>query len=296
MQLGAAGALEDSPGLFRMVQSFGRTAGTDDLAVATSLLCQAWAVSVTRPAITGLVGVRRVADLSAGNTVLALDGEGRPGGASPATPRYAALAADSEAAADPWAEIVNDDDALFAWARSRLFDGHLAPLVDALAGIAPVGRRLLWGNVAAATAGAFAALSADELPNAHRAALMLHDVRRLLDEPGSPTAGLAEVFPIDHDGGVRLFVRRHTCCLRYRLPDAPPTCLSCRLVPEAERHRQITFRLAGRAIEEHPPGVGVAEEVVMGDRPTVGAGVMEPEQIPGPHLLDRHVAGQDVLR
>jgi len=243
--LGAAGALEDSSGLIRMVLAFGQTAGTDDLAVATSLLCQAWAVSVTRPAVNGLVGARRVADLSAANTVLAFDGEGRPGGASPATPRYAAVAADREAVADPWAQIVDDDDALFAWARSRLFDGHLASLVDALAGIAPVGRRLLWGNVAAATAGAFAVLSAAEPPDAHRAAIMLGDVRRLLDEPGSPTEGLAEVFPVEHDRGVRLFVRRHTCCLRYRLPDAPVTCLSCRLVPEAERRRRIMFKLAG---------------------------------------------------
>jgi len=244
-QMGAAGALEDSPRLFRMVQAFGRTAGTDDLAVATSLLCQAWAVSVTRPAIAGLVGARRVADLSAANTVLCFDGGGRPVGVSTVTPRYAALAADRAAAAEPWAEMVDNDDALFAWARSRLFDGHLAALVDVLHGIAPVGRRLLWGNVAAATAGAFAALSAAERPTAERAALMRRDARRLLDEPGSPTEGLVEVFPVDHDGGVRLFVRRQTCCLRYRLPGAPPTCLSCRLMPEAERRRRITLRLAG---------------------------------------------------
>jgi hypothetical protein len=74
---------------------------------------------------------------------------------------------------------------------------------------------------------------------------MLHDARRLLHEPGSPLEGLAEVFAVDHDGGVRLFVRRQTCCLRYRLPDAPPTCLSCRLMPEAERRRRITLKLAG---------------------------------------------------
>jgi ferric iron reductase protein FhuF len=242
---GAAGALEDSPRLFRMVQAFGRTAGTDELAVATSLLCQAWAVSVTRPAIAGLVGARRVADLSAANTVLRFDGEGRPAGASPVTPRFAALAGDSEAAAEPWAEMVDTDDALFAWVRSRLFDEHMADLVEALHELAPVGRRLLWGNVAAATAGAFAALSAAVLPPADRAALMLRDARRLLDEPGLPTEGLAEVFPVEHNGGVRLFVRRQTCCLRYRLPDAPLTCLSCRLMPEAERRRRITLKLAG---------------------------------------------------
>ena len=254
--VGAASALEDSLGLFRMVQAFGRTAGTDEIgglhlpppaqvAVATSLLCQAWAVSVTRPAIAGLVGARRVADLAAANTLLQFDGEGRPVGASPVTPRFAALPGDTEAATDPSAEIVNDDDALFAWIRSRLFDDHLAILVDALGDLVPVGRRLLWGNVAAATAGAFAPLAAAEMPTADRAALMLRDARRLLDEPGSPTEGLAEVFPVNHDGAVRLFVRRQTCCLRYRLPDAPPTCLSCRLMPESERRRRIALKLAG---------------------------------------------------
>ena len=243
-QVGAASALDDSPGLLRMVQAFGRAAGTDENAVAASLLCQAWAVNVTRPVIAGLVGARRVTDLGAHNTELLFDEEGRPAGASAMTPRYAALAGDREAAADPWAEIVDDEDALFAWARLRLFDGHLAALVDALVDIAPVGRRLLWGNAAAATAGAFAALSAAELPSADRAAQMLQDARRLLQEPGSPIEGLADVFPVDHDGAVRLFVRRHTCCLRYRLPDAPRTCLSCRLLPEAERRRRITLKLA----------------------------------------------------
>jgi ferric iron reductase protein FhuF len=243
-KVGAASALDDSPGLFRMVQAFGRAAGTDEIAVAASLLCQAWAVDVTRPVIAGLVGARRVTDPAADNTELLFDGEGRPAGASWVTPRYAALAADRAAAADPWAELVDDEDALFAWTRSRLFDGHLTALVDVLHDIAPVGRRLLWGNVAAATAGAFAALSAAELPSADRAAQLLRDARRLFREPGSPIEGLADVFPVDHNGGVRLFVRRQTCCLRYRLPDAPPTCLSCRLMPEAERRRRITLKLA----------------------------------------------------
>lgn len=243
-KVGAGDALDDTPGLFRMVQAFGRTAGTDEIAVAASLLCQAWAVNVTRPAIAGLVGARRVTDLGADNTELLFDEEGRPAGAFAIAPRYAALAGDREAAGDAWAEIVDDEDALFAWARSRLFDGHLTALVDALVDIAPVGRRLLWGNVAAATAGAFAALSTAELPSSDRAAQMLNDARRLLHEPGSPIEGLADVFPVDHDGGVRLFVRRQTCCLRYRLPDAPRTCLSCRLLPETERRRRITLKLA----------------------------------------------------
>jgi hypothetical protein len=235
-------ALRDDRRLFRMVQAFGRAAGTDETPVAASLLCQAWAVSVTRAAISSLVGARRVPDLAAANTVLSVDGDGRPAGASFLTPRFAAVAGDPDAATAPGALIVADDDALFAWARVRLFDGHLGPLVEALHDIAPVGRRLLWGNVAAAAAGGFATLSAQG-PYASQPDRLLADARLLLDHPGSPTEGLAEVFAVPHAGGTRLFVRRQTCCLRYRLPDAPPTCLSCRLVPESERRRRITARL-----------------------------------------------------
>lgn len=243
----AVNALEDGPGLFQKVQAFGRAAGTDESAVAASLLVQAWAVSVTRAAIASLVGARRVPDLAASNTVLSFDGDGRPTGVSLRTPRFAALAGDDEAATAPGVELVNDDETLFAWARAHLFDGHLGPLVEAIHDLAPVGRRLLWGNVAAATAGGFAALSAQE-PYRHEADRLIGDAQRLLDDPGSPTWGLAEVFAVPHDGGTRLFVRRQTCCLRYRLPDAPPTCLSCRLVPESERRRRIAVRLQPAAV------------------------------------------------
>ncbi|HEV7534773.1 MAG TPA: IucA/IucC family C-terminal-domain containing protein [Acidimicrobiia bacterium] len=241
--------LQDGPALFRQVRAFGRAAGTDETAVATSLLCQAWAVAVTREAIASLVGARRVPDLASSNAVLLFNDDGRPAGVTLVSPRYAAVAGDDEAADDPLAEIVADDDALFAWTQRRLFDGHLAPLVEALHGLAPVGRRLLWGNVAAATAGGFAALSArPDLP--FDPDHLLLEAPRLLDRPGSPTDGLVELFPVPHGDGTRLFVRRQTCCLRYRLPDAPPTCLSCRLLPERERRRRIGLRLTAEAEAE----------------------------------------------
>ena len=105
-----------------------------------------------------------------------------------------------------------------------------------------MGRRLLWGNVAAATAGSFAVLSA-QAPYFHEPERLLADAERLLNAPDSPTWGLTELFGVPHEGGTRIFVRRQTCCLRYRLPDAPATCLSCRLVPESERRRRIALRL-----------------------------------------------------
>ena len=242
----ACSALDKGPSLYRMVRAFGRAAGTDETPVAASLLCQAWAVSVTRAAVSSLVGARRMPDVAASNTVLDLDRQGRPGAVSLITARFAAVTGDPELAGNPGAEIVPDDDALFAWARARLFDAHLGLLVEALHDRLPIGRRLLWGTVAAATAGAFAARSAGSSPASGRLdpERLMDDARRLLDQPGAPTEGLAELFPVAHDGGVRLFVRRQTCCLRYRLPDAPPTCLSCRLVPETERRRRIALRLA----------------------------------------------------
>jgi hypothetical protein len=243
-------------------------------------------VSVTREAIADLVGVRRVPDLAASNTVLRFDAAGRPVGTTMLVDRFAAVVGDCDAAADPRAQLVADDDALFAWARARLFDGHLGPLVEALHDLAPVGRRLLWGNVAAACAGRFADLTALE----HRPFDPEHvrpEAARLLDWPGSPTEGLAEVFPVSGGGRTRLFVRRQTCCLRYRLPDAPPTCLSCRLLPEPERRRRA---------EVHLTGMRVVEEVVVGDGPAVGPGVVEPQEVPGPELGDGDVTGEDVLR
>jgi hypothetical protein len=40
----------------------------------------------------------------------------------------------------------------------------------------------------------------------------------------------------------------------------------------------------------------MAQKVVVGDRPAIGPGVVEPQQVAGPHLVDRNVAGEDVLR
>ena len=236
--------VQDPPGLLRAVRTFGRFAGTDETAVATSLFCQAWAVSVTRAAIACLVGARRVPDVASSNTDPALRRRGPAGrDVTLITPRFAAVAGDDDAAADPRAEILPDDDALFDWARSRIFDGHLAPLVEALHDLSPVGpatavgqrRRGHGRRVRRAVGAADAAPSTPTISCSRRP--------RLLDAPGSPTEGLAEVFPVPHDGGTRLFVRRQTCCLRYRLPDAPPTCLSCRLLPESERTRRIALRL-----------------------------------------------------
>src|SRR2546421_186013 len=67
--------------------------------------------------------------------------------------------------------------------------------------------------------------------------------------PAPRRGGWAGLPPPPPGGAPRLFVRRRTCCLRYRLHDAPPTCLSCRLLPEPERRRRISLRLETEAGE-----------------------------------------------
>src|SRR2546423_3246267 len=105
--------LQARSGLFRAVRAFGRSAGTDETAVAASLFGQAWAVSVTRAAIACLVGARQVPDMASSNTTLLFDGAGRAAGATVVTPRFAALAGDDDAAAHPPAGVGGDDGAPF---------------------------------------------------------------------------------------------------------------------------------------------------------------------------------------
>jgi ferric iron reductase protein FhuF len=225
------------PALVTAVEAFARTVGTDDNMVAASLFAQAWAVSVTRGAIACLAGERRVPDLAATNVAVRLDATGRPAGVVLEAPRFAVVTGDA-AESDGSAEVVPDSAALFAWARRRAFDRHLGPLVDALTAIAPIGRRLLWGNVAAACAGAYARLSTTGMDPEHLAA----DAAALLDAPGAPTRSLAHLYTVEHAGRTHLFVRRETCCLYNRLPHAP-SCLSCRLLDEEERRQRVTVRL-----------------------------------------------------
>jgi ferric iron reductase protein FhuF len=223
------------------VESFGGTIGTDEQAVAASLFAQAWAVSVTRGAIACLAGERRVPDVAAANSNVLFDGTARPVGVVLNAPRFAAVAGDAASthlAARPVADLTG----LCAWTRQQLFARHLGPLVEALTAVAPVGRRLLWGNVAAACAGGFAVLSGRGI----EAERLVADAATLLDTADAPTLGLAHLVPVQHDGRTHLFVRRETCCLYNRLPGAP-SCLSCRLLDDEERHRRIRIRLEALA-------------------------------------------------
>ena len=218
--------------------------------MAASLFHKQWSVSVARAAVGAFTAERRVPDLLAENTVLILDRMGRPTGASLRTPRLAVLAGDPDAA-HPECVVVADEAALRDWLRARVIDGHLSGAVDAMAALGLLTEEQLWGNVAAACAGALAVLSnrwgpIDEL---------VAEAAELLDVPGAPTRGLARLVPDEHGGSVKLHVRRETCCLHHCLPADPPPCSSCPLLDEEERVRRRQAHVGELAPVRGPPRV-----------------------------------------
>ena len=230
--VGAGELSEDGAALAEAVRACGVSLGTDP-EVAASLFHKQWCVSVARAAVGAFTAERRVPDLAAENTLLVLDRVGRPTGASLRVPRVAVLAGDP-AESDPDVIVLPDEGALRDWLRARVIDGHLSGAVDAMAALGPLTREQLWGNVAAACAGALAVMSNRWGPIEH----LLAEASDLLDVPGAPTRGLARLVPDEHGGSVRLHVRRETCCLHHCLPGDPPPCSSCPLLDDEERSRR----------------------------------------------------------
>jgi ferric iron reductase protein FhuF len=114
-------------------------------------------------------------------------------------------------------------DAELAWER-RLVDETIAPVTAAVAALAPVSLRVLWGNVASAvnTAAAQVARQRPELaPDAWQAAARLLADHRLGGESCPPGPGF----------------RRSSCCLFYRLARGDPSALCGDCVLGARRAR-----------------------------------------------------------
>ena len=237
--IGAHELTDDGTVLAEAVRACQHWLGTDP-EVAASLFHKQWCVSVARVAVGAFTAERRVPDLLAEKTVLILDRMGRPTGASLRTPRLAVLPGDPDAA-HPDTVVVADEAALRDWLRARVIDGHLSGAVDAMGTLGLLSEEQLWGNVAAACAGALAVLSNRWVPIDE----LVAEAAELLDMPGAPTRGLARLVPDEHGGSVKLHVRRETCCLHHCLPADPPQCSSCPLLDEEERVRRRQAHVAG---------------------------------------------------
>lgn len=113
--------------------------------------------------------------------------------------------------------VVADEDALCAQMRESLVAQHLALVLEQVRARARVGRRTLWGSLAAGVAHGLSR-AADVLPGP-----VLDTAWRILTSLG--VADLVELAPRD-DGSPRLEVRRRTCCLAFTLPK-PKICTGC---------------------------------------------------------------------
>jgi hypothetical protein len=230
--VGAEELIEDGTVLTEAVRACTSALGTDR-EVGASLFHKQWCVSVARAAVGAFTAERRVPDLLAENTILILDRMGRPTGASLRVPRLAVVAGD-RAEPDPHTVVLPDVPSLRDWLRARVIDGHLGRSVEAMDALGTLSAEQLWGNVAAACAGALAVLS----HRWGRQETLLAEAAELLDVPGAATRGLARLVPDERGGQPGLHVQRATCCLHHCLPADPPPCSSCPLLDEDERARR----------------------------------------------------------
>ena len=114
---------------------------------------------------------------------------------------------------------------------------HLRPLVEAASGRVRVGRRLLWGNVAASAAVAFSTMEG-----------LLGEWVKALGErffamaPGE-LQGQGSFLSLENAGRHGWYWERRNCCLNYRLPQHI-RCRDCSLTPPAQRRADYLATLA----------------------------------------------------
>jgi ferric iron reductase protein FhuF len=217
--ISAAALVADRSALLDQIRTTGAGRGVPDDQVAASLWFQAYAfraaLPVLAPAALGLPGLR--SELS--ETWIRI-----------ARNRPAAVAVTSDETVDRSA----------AAAARDLVDGHLALVVDAVAGAVTVGRRLLWGNAAASCATVLRAL--ESAPGADQDA-----VRRAAGaffaaaDPWLTGLGRFEV--IQESGHEGWYWTRTNCCLWDRC-DGASRCDDCSLIPvdELEAARRSSLR------------------------------------------------------
>jgi len=198
--------------LAALATAAGPQLGTDELDVALSLFVQGYAFRVAAVAVGAWLLEDVVVDLEPARMEVAL-AKGRPNAVRLTDP---ALVGTGEPGVD----------ALLG----ALVDGHLASVVDSAHEAGRVGRALLWGDVGASVAAAFAAFVD---PMADRRL----EVRRQLEELVAARPELAqsgEVVPV----GERWLWQRNACCLWFKTASAY-RCQDCSLATEDERLLRI---------------------------------------------------------
>ncbi len=132
-------------------------------------------------------------------------------------------------------------DALGAFVDDAV-EGHMRPLVSATLSCVRVGRRLLWGNIAASAAVAFRTMEG----------LLGAEVKPLGERffalAPAELQGLGNFATIEHGGRSAWYWERRNCCLYDRLP-GNVRCTDCSKTSPEERRAAYQMALERAALE-----------------------------------------------
>jgi iron complex transport system ATP-binding protein len=206
--IGCGSLIADPAHLSQLVTATGDGRGAHDEQVAASLFVQGYAFRVAGVALAAYALGLPVPTTRPDATAIRI-----------ARHRPSALAVLDATLGPPDAPAVAD----------AILDGHLAPLVAAVRGVARVGERLLWGNVATSCAVAFRAVEGETHDPAVR-----QRAEAWFAAAGPRLDGLGGFTTLVHAGRDGWYWDRTNCCLWYRTADGR-LCDDCSLEPEAER-------------------------------------------------------------
>jgi len=116
--------------------------------------------------------------------------------------------------------------------RATLVD-QAQPVVDTLYAWSRFSKRAIWGQIASSWRAQFTSVLAHL--NLH--AEGLRRAQEFFDSPGFINGMRPKFYAVTHNSRTRIYHRRASCCLYYRLPTGS-YCASCPLLTQAERVRR----------------------------------------------------------
>jgi hypothetical protein len=122
-----------------------------------------------------------------------------------------------------------DSPELIAHLRTRLIE-QAEPVIDALYDWSRFSKRELWGQIASSWGAQFTGV----LGHLNRYLESMQRARAFFDVPGFIRGMSPAFYPVVHRNMTRIYQRRASCCLYFRLPNTH-YCASCPLVSQPER-------------------------------------------------------------
>ena len=216
--------IDDPDHLSRIIRSTGPGIATDDPVVMASVFVQGYSYRVLTLAVACLTASAVVPDASAPRMAIGLSGPW-PSLVAYLSPRVLLTNAGTPTDADTITDALR-------WVVDTAIGAHLGPLADAVGtglGV-PVGRRLLWGNIAASAATAFRTMEGCLGSSVEPLG------RRFFDLVPPALQGLGSFHLVEKGNHRGWFWERTNCCLIDRLPGGV-RCADCSRTPAPARRQ-----------------------------------------------------------